>query len=74
MKIAILGYGTVGRGVDRIIAEHVDDVEVARILELPDRLTDDRMTSDYREIVGDGEIDLVVECMGGIEPAHTFIC
>ena len=73
MKIAILGYGTVGRGVDKIIAEHVDDVEVARILELPDRLTDDRMTSDYREIVGDGEIDLVVECMGGLEPAHTFI-
>ena len=73
MKIAILGYGTVGRGVDKIIAEHVDDVEVARILELPDRLTDDRMTSDFREIVEDGEIELVVECMGGLEPAHTFI-
>ena len=39
MKIAILGYGTVGRGVDQIIAERVDGVSVTRILELPDRLS-----------------------------------
>lgn len=73
MKIALLGYGTVGRGVDQIIAERVASVEVARILELPDRITDPRMTSNYDEIVADPDIDLVVECMGGIEPAHTFI-
>lgn len=73
MKIALLGYGTVGRGVDQIIAERVASVEVARILELPDRITDPRMTSNYDEIVADPDIDLVVECMGGVEPAHTFI-
>lgn len=73
MKIALLGYGTVGRGVDKIIAEHVDDVEVARILELPDRLSDPRMTASYDDIVADPEIGIVVECMGGLEPAHTFI-
>ena len=44
MKIAILGFGTVGRGVDQIISASVPDLEVTRILELPDRLTDSRMT------------------------------
>ena len=73
MKIAILGYGTVGRGVAQIIEERVPEVEVARILELPDRLTDPRMTPHYQDIVDDASIELVVECMGGIEPAHTFI-
>lgn len=73
MKIAVLGYGTVGKGVDRIISERVSGVEVSRILELPDRLTDPRMTSDYAEIVEDDDIEVVVECMGGLEPAHTFI-
>ena len=73
MKIALLGYGTVGRGVDEIISARVPQVEVARILELPDRLSDSRMTSSFDEIVADGEIELVVECMGGVEPAHTYI-
>lgn len=73
MKIAVLGYGTVGKGVDRILSERVSGVEVSRILELPDRLTDPRMTSDYAEIVEDDDIEVVVECMGGLEPAHTFI-
>lgn len=73
MKIAILGYGTVGRGVDQIIAERVDGVEVTRILELPDRLSDPRMTASYDDILADDEIGLVVECMGGVEPARTYI-
>jgi homoserine dehydrogenase len=73
MKIAILGHGVVGRGVDRIVTDRVEGVEVSRILELPDRLTDPRMTSNFQDIVDDPEISLVVECMGGLEPAHTFI-
>ena len=73
MRIALLGYGTVGRGVDGIIRSRVPELEVSRILELPDRLTDPRMTSHVDDIINDESIDLVVECMGGIEPAHTFI-
>ena len=53
MKIALLGYGTVGRGVDEIISSRVPGVEVARILELPDRLTDDRMTASFDDILAD---------------------
>ncbi len=73
MNIAILGYGTVGRGVDGIVRANIPGVEVTRILELPDRLTNPRMTSNYDDIINDPSIELVVECMGGIEPAHTFI-
>jgi homoserine dehydrogenase len=73
MKIAVLGYGTVGRGVVSIIESSVPSIEVARILELPDRLTDPRMTSNYDDILGDADIECVVECMGGLEPAHTYI-
>ena len=72
MNIAILGYGTVGRGVDQIV-KGLDDIEVTRILELPDRCEGPRMTSDYAQIVDDPQIEVVLECMGGLEPAHTFI-
>lgn len=72
MDIAILGYGTVGRGVDQIVAD-VDGIEVTRILDLPDNCVGPRMTSDYAQIVDDPAIEVVVECMGGLEPAHTFI-
>ncbi|MBR3234041.1 MAG: homoserine dehydrogenase [Atopobiaceae bacterium] len=73
MKIAILGFGTVGRGVDQIVAG-LDGVDVVRILDLPDRCEGPRMTSDYSQILDDPTIEVVLECMGGIEPAHTFIC
>ncbi len=73
MNIAVLGYGVVGRGVVKIIESSVPSLSVTRILELPDKLIDPRMTADYDEIVSDTSIDAVVECMGGIEPAHTFI-
>ncbi|MDO4536955.1 MAG: homoserine dehydrogenase [Coriobacteriales bacterium] len=74
MNIALLGYGTVGQGVDKIIGSRVSDISVTRILELPDRLSDARMTADFADILCDQDIELVVECMGGIEPAHRFIC
>ena len=64
MKIAILGYGTVGRGVDTIVSG-LEGVEVTRILDLPDRCTEPRMTSDYASIVSDPSIEVVLECMGG---------
>ncbi|HQE70114.1 MAG TPA: homoserine dehydrogenase, partial [Atopobiaceae bacterium] len=73
MDIAILGYGTVGKGVDTIISAQLDGCAVTRILELPDRLVDGRMTASFDEIVGDPSIEVVVECMGGIEPARSFI-
>lgn len=72
MNIALLGHGTVGRGVDEICAT-LESVDVTRILELPQFCTDERMTPNYADILDDPEISLVLECMGGIEPAHTYI-
>lgn len=73
MNIALLGHGTVGRGVEEIIEKHVPSLTVKRILELPGRLTDERMTSNFDDIVSDSSIEVVVEAMGGLEPAHTYI-
>ncbi len=73
MNVALLGHGTVGRGVDEIIASSVPSLKVTRILDLPDRCTEERMTPNFDEILDDPEIDAVVEAMGGLEPAHTYI-
>lgn len=74
MKIAVLGYGTVGRGVVTIVEGRARGVEVEKVLDLPKNCTQPRMTPNYDEIVDDPSIEVVVECMGGLEPAHTFIC
>ncbi len=73
MNIAVLGYGTVGRGVVEIIESSTPTLSVSKILEMPDRLVDARMTANYDEIVKDVSIDAVVECIGGIEPARSYI-
>lgn len=73
MNIALLGHGVVGRGVDEIVSSRTPTLSVTKILELPDRCTEPRMTSNYDEILADKSIEAVVECMGGLEPAHTFI-
>ena len=74
MKIAVIGYGTVGLGVVTIVEGRARGVEVEKILDLPKNCTQPRMTPNYDEIVDDPSIEVVVECMGGLEPAHTFIC
>lgn len=73
MNVALLGHGTVGRGVVQIIESSVPTLKVTRILELPDRCTEPRMTSNFDDIAEDPTIECVVEAMGGLEPAHTYI-
>jgi homoserine dehydrogenase len=83
--IGLLGYGTVGSGVGRLLVEQADeiklatgkDVEMRRVLErIPERarLVPDGVpvTADFAEIVGDPDIDIVVELIGGLEPARDF--
>jgi len=86
--IAILGFGTVGSGVYRIATEnHSDiahrehiDLEVGRILvrdfEHEPNLHMAPMplfTTSIEDILTDANIDIVVECMGGVEPARSYI-
>ncbi|CAN1213474.1 homoserine dehydrogenase [Tumidithrix helvetica PCC 7403] len=84
-KVGLLGLGTVGTGVAKILQDPVDrhplllEIEIARIgvrsllkprdVEFPDGY----ITEDLQSIVADPEIDIVVEVMGGIEPAKRLI-
>ena len=67
MKIAILGYGTIGKGVFEI-AQNNPYLEVVKILERPEKFDKqyiDLFTNDIDEIVKNEEIELVVEVLGG---------
>lgn len=72
-KIALLGYGVVGKGAYDIIDKR-DDMEVARVLV---RREIDEIaaisTTDIADIVSDPSIDTVVEVMGGVHPAFEYI-
>lgn len=72
MKIGLLGYGTVGTGVD-LLGANQTNLSIAKILMISEsECIDPRMTANYDEIVEDSSIDIIVECIGGLEPAHTF--
>lgn len=84
IKIAILGYGTIGSGVVEVLntnSESIakragDGIEVKYILDLRDFPGDpmeDKVIHDYDVIADDPEIQVVVEAMGGVEPAYTFV-
>lgn len=87
-QLAILGFGTVGTGVYRILTENhgdlmhresldlcvshilVRDIERASLLGLAPRAL---FTTDYDDILSDASVSVVVECMGGVEPARSYI-
>ena len=73
MNVALLGFGVVGRGVYDLLAPR-DDLRVKYVVCLEDiTLPDAKVTRNYREILEDGELDTVVEAMGGLHPAFEFV-
>ena len=73
MKIGLLGFGVVGRGVYEI-TENRDDMQVTKVLCLEDiSLPDAESVKDIKLIVDDPTIDTVVEAMGGLHPAYEFV-
>lgn len=84
IKIGIVGYGTVGAGVYEVIQTNKENiakragecVEVKRICDLKDFPGDPAerlITHDFAELVGDPEIRIIVETMGGVHPAYEFV-
>mgnify|MGYP001390627352 CR=1 FL=1 len=77
MKIAILGFGTVGKGVYEIVKKanmQTQNLSVSHILIRKNKIrTMSEMTDNMSEILNDKDVDVVVEVMGGIEPAHEYI-
>lgn len=83
-KIAVLGYGTVGSGVVEVLETNKDSItkragrkiEVKSVLDLRDFPGDpiqEKIVHDVDVIINDPEIEVVVEVMGGVEPAFTFV-
>ena len=84
IKVAVMGFGTIGSGVVEVlsinresIAKRVGDtIDVKYVLDLRDfegHPIQKKIVHDYRRIVEDKEVSIVVETMGGVEPAYTFV-
>ena len=84
INVAILGYGTVGSGVFEVLNTNKESItrrageelNVKYVLDLrdfPGQPVEEVLVHDYEQIVNDPEVDIVVEVMGGVEPAYTFV-
>lgn len=81
VKVAILGFGTVGSGVYDIFKENdfkeeaMSAIEVKHILDIrdfPDHPEKHLFTKNFDDILNDDEVYCVVEAMGGLHPAYEF--
>lgn len=76
MQIGLLGHGVVGSGVKEIIDNSLSNntIQIKKILVKDlNSLQDARATIDINDILDDPDIDTIVECIGGLEPAHTYV-
>lgn len=83
INIAVLGYGTVGSGVVEVIrtnhtsinkkaGEYINIKYVLDLRDFPGDPVEEVLVHDFETIINDPEIQIVVEVMGGVEPAYTF--
>ncbi len=85
--VAILGLGVVGGGTYKMLTEHRQfymdtqgvDISVENVLELNKQkalalgVSENRIAANIAEICSNPDVDIVVEVMGGVEPARTFV-
>ena len=83
-KIALMGHGVVGSGVAEIVMKSAQSlakkagtpIEIKYILDLrdfPELSYSDKFIKDFDIILGDPEVSVVVEVMGGLHPAYDFV-
>ncbi len=85
-KIALLGMGTVGSGVYKILENQKEEMpfkvgaelEIVKVLvrnkaKYAEAVPAEKLTDKWEDVINDDSIDMVVEVMGGIEPARTYI-
>lgn len=84
VNIAILGFGTVGSGVYEILRKNAESIakkaggkkiDVKYILDIrdfPEHPEAHLFTKNFDDILNDEDVSIVVEVMGGLEPAYTF--
>jgi homoserine dehydrogenase len=87
VPVALLGYGTVGSAVNRLLRRQADDIERAtghrlRVVKALVRNLDKQrefptdagvLTSDMQDVLGDSSIAVVAEVMGGVEPTGEYV-
>lgn len=84
MKIAVLGYGTIGSGVVEVLETNKEsitkrageEISVKYVLDLrefPGNPIEDILVHDFATIAEDEEVGCVVETMGGTEPAYSYV-
>ena len=84
VSIAVMGHGVVGSGVVEILLTHKqklfshlgEEIYVKKVLDLrefPDSPIAERFTKNFEDIINDLEIRVVVEVMGGINPAYDYV-
>ncbi|MCD8187367.1 MAG: homoserine dehydrogenase [Ruminococcus sp.] len=84
VKFAVLGHGVVGSGVVELFYKNKESIEkragtemelkyILDLREFPDTPYADKFTKDFNDILNDDEVTSVCECMGGLEPAFTFV-
>lgn len=84
IKTAVMGYGTIGSGVAEILDQNKaevaksagQEVELKYVLDLrdfPDSPVADKIIHDFKIIEEDPEVQVVVETMGGLNPAYPFV-
>ncbi len=84
INISVLGYGTVGSGVVEVLNKNRDsikkragqEINVKYVLDLRDFKGDpieDKIVHDYSIIANDPDVRIVVETMGGVNPAYEFV-
>jgi len=84
MNVAVMGYGTIGSGVVEILEQNKDiiarqtgdTVNVKYILDLrefPGTPIEKKIVHDFSVIEKDPEVSMVIETMGGLNPAYPFV-
>lgn len=73
MKIAVLGYGTVGRSICKYIEGDSKDIQVAYVLRRPGKATEPFMTEDFDEILNDPGVGVVVDALSGKVDSYDYM-
>lgn len=86
INVGLIGFGTVGSGLaevllsqqERLVQRSGLTVRLAKVAdimisELPSQFAGTELTNDAAELINDPDIDIVVELIGGIQPAKTFV-
>ena len=73
MRIGLLGFGTVGKGVYELTKDRADMSVVKVLCRRELALPDATVTHDFQSILSDPTIDTVVEAIGGLHPAFEYV-